>query len=135
MNIGLGYESNSTVGGVERGDDLPGVAVDLDHQAVGRGKVGHGFKVADPVVKLLGDGVGNDGAEQSEGQHDEGDEADEEPPDQVVRTQELQQVRFTRDPGADDAHVVVSVVINSKVNPDRKYLRTGREIFLLDIVR
>ena len=63
MNIDLGYESHSTVSGVERGDDLAGVAIDLNDQAVGRGKVGHGFKVADPVVKLLGDGVGNDGVE------------------------------------------------------------------------
>ena len=74
----------------------------------------HGLEVADPVVKLLSDGVGDDGVEESEGDHHQRHQADQEPPDQVVRTQELQQVRFPRDPGADDSHVVVAVVINSE---------------------
>ena len=118
MNIGLGYESNSTIGGVERGEDLPGVAIHLDHQAVGRSQVGHRLKVADPVVELLSEGVGDDGVEESERNHHQGHQAHQEPPDQVVRTQQLQQVRFARDPGADDAHVVVAVVVNSKGNSD-----------------
>ena len=74
----------------------------------------HGLKVADPVVKLLSDGVGDDGVDQSEGDHHQGDQTDQKPPDQVGRTQELQQVRFARDPGTDDANVVVAVVIDSE---------------------
>ena len=118
MNVGLGYESNSTVGGVEGAEDLSGVAIHLDHQAVGRSQMGHGLEVADPVVELLSEGVGDDGVEESEGNHHQGHQAHQEPPDQVVRTQQLQQVRFARDPGADDAHVVVAVVVNSKGNSD-----------------
>lgn len=115
MNIGLGYESNSTIGRVERRENLSGVSINLNHKTVGRSQVSHGLKVADPVVKLLSDGVGNDGVDQSEGDHHQGDQTDQEPPDQVVRSQQLQQVRFARDPGTDDANVVVAVVINSEV--------------------
>ena len=98
---------------MERGDEVSRLPVDLYDQAVGRGKVGHGFKVADPVVKLLSEGVGNDGAEQPDGQHDEGDQADDEPPDQVVRTEEVHQVGLAGYPGADYTNIVVTIVIQS----------------------
>ena len=111
MDVCLRDESNSTIGRVKRRDDIPCVSVHLHHEAVGRGEVRHRLEVSDPVVKLLGDGVGNDGAEQSEGQHDEGDEADEEPPDQVVRAEKVEQVGLAGDPGTDYTDVVVTIVI------------------------
>ena len=79
----------------------------------------HGLEVADPVVKLLSDRVGNDGVDQSEGDHHQGDQADQEPPDQVVRTKELHQVRLPGNPGTDDAHIVVTIVVDSKGKPDK----------------
>ena len=52
MDVCLRDESNSTIGRVQRRDDIPCVSVHLHHEAVGRGEVRHRLEVAHPVVKL-----------------------------------------------------------------------------------
>ena len=58
---------------------------------------------------------GNDGVEEPDRDHDEGDQSDQEPPHQVVRADDLHEVPLPRQPGADQTHVVVAVVVELDV--------------------
>ena len=73
--------------------------------------MGNGLKVAHPVVKLAGDGVGEDGVEELDGYHHQTNQSDQEPPGQGMRADYLQEMWFTRDPGTGNTNVVVAVVI------------------------
>ena len=131
MNVGFRDESDGTICGVEGGDNLTRVSIHLDHEAIGRSKVSHGLKVTNPIIKLKRSNVvaliltdtsylhrqwvGNDGVEELDGDHDDADQPDQEPPDQVVGADDLHQVPLPREPRADQPHVVVAVVIELDV--------------------
>ena len=111
MNVGLGDESDSTICRMKRVDNLPCFSVHFDHKTIGRSKVGNGLKVSHPVVKLAGDGIGDDGVEELDGDHHQTDQSDQEPPGQRMRSNYLQEMWLARYPGTGNANIVVAVVI------------------------